>query len=41
MHSLDEIRREYDRLDKLCGVDTSGVEIEISRRPGRRLGSFR
>ncbi len=41
MHSLDEIRREYDRLDKLCGVDTSSVEIEISRRPGRRLGSFR
>ncbi len=41
MHSLDEIRREYDRLDKFCGLDTSELEIEISNRPGRRLGSFR
>lgn len=41
MHSLDEIRREYERLDRLCGVDTSGVEIGISNRTGRRLGSFR
>ena len=41
MHSLEEIRKEYDRLDRLCGVDTSRVELKISRRPGRRLGSFR
>jgi len=41
MHTVEEIRREYDRLDRLCGVDTSGVEIVISRRSVRRLGSFR
>ena len=41
MHTLEEIRAEYDRLDRLCGVDTSGVEIALSRRGVRRLGSFR
>ena len=41
MHTTEEIRREYDRLDRLCGVDTSGVEIVISRRSLKRLGSFR
>ena len=41
MHTLEEIRAEYDRLDRLCGVDTSGVEIVLSRRGVRRLGSFR
>ena len=41
MHTLEEIRAEYDRLDRLCGVDTSAVEITISRRGVRRLGSFR
>ena len=41
MHTLEEIRAEYDRLDRLCGVDTSAVEIGISRRGVRRLGSFR
>ena len=41
MHTLEEIRAEYDRLDRLCGVDTSAVEIAISRRGVRRLGSFR
>ena len=41
MHSLEEIRAEYDRLDRLCGVDTSAVEIALSRRGVRRLGSFR
>ena len=41
MHSLEEIRAEYDRLDRLCGVDTSAVEIGISHRGVRRLGSFR
>ena len=38
---MDEIRREYDRLDRLCGVDTSSFELVISRRSIRRLGSFR
>ncbi len=41
MHTVEEIRREYDRLDGLCGVDTSGVEIVISTRSVKRLGSFR
>ena len=41
MHTLEEIRTEYDRLDRLCGVDTTGVEIVLSRRGVRRLGSFR
>ena len=41
MHSLDEVRREYDRLDRLVGIDTSGVELKISRRAVRQLGSFR
>lgn len=41
MHTIEEIRAEYDRLDRLCGVDSSGVEIVISNRGVRRLGSFR
>lgn len=41
MHSIEEIRAEYARLDKLCGVDTSGIEIVLSHRGVRRLGSFR
>lgn len=41
MHTVEEIRREYDRLDRLCGVDTSDVAIELSSRSVRRLGSFR
>ena len=41
MHTLEEIRTEYDRLDRLCEVDTSAVEIALSRRGVRRLGSFR
>lgn len=41
MHSIQDIRAEYDRLDRLLGVDTSGVEIVISRRSVKRLGSCR
>ena len=41
MHTLEEIRAEYDRLDRICGVDTSGIEIVISKRSVNRLGSFR
>ena len=36
--TLEEIRREYDRLDRLCGVDTSGVRLEASTRLRTRLG---
>lgn len=41
MHTVEEIRAEYDRLDRLCEVDTSAVEIVLSQRGVRRLGSFR
>ena len=38
MHSLEEVRAEYDRLDRLCGLDTSGIELKISKRCPRRGG---
>jgi len=41
MHTLEEVRAEYDRLDRLLGIDTRGIELMISRRAVRRLGSFR
>ena len=41
MHTLEEVRREYDRLDRLVGIDTSGIELKISKRAVRQLGSFR
>lgn len=41
MHTIREIRTEYDRLDRLLSVDTSEVEIVVSPRRGKRLGSFR
>ncbi len=41
MHTTEEIRAEYDRLDRLLGVDTSEIEIVISPRGVKRLGSFR
>lgn len=41
MHSLEEVRAEYDRLDRLCGLDTSGIELKISKRAVKQLGSFR
>ena len=41
MHTLEEVRREYDRLDALIGIDTSAIELKISKRAVRQLGSFR
>ena len=38
-HTLDDVRREYDRLDALCGVDTTQVALRISKRATKRLGS--
>ncbi len=38
-HTLDDIRREYDRLDALCGVDTGALFLRVSTRASRRLGS--
>lgn len=41
MHTLQEVRAEYDRLDRLVGIDTRGIELKISKRAVRQLGSFR
>lgn len=41
VHTLEEVRAEYDRLDRLIGIDTSKIELKISRRAVRQLGSFR
>ena len=41
VHTLEDVRREYDRLDALCGVDTSGVALKVSTRAAKRLGSCR
>ena len=41
MHTIEEVRAEYDRLDSLLGIDTRGIELRISRRAVRQLGSFR
>ncbi|MBQ9460198.1 MAG: SprT-like domain-containing protein [Oscillospiraceae bacterium] len=37
--TVEDIRREYDRLDRLCGVDTRPVALRISTRARKRLGS--
>ena len=37
--TTEDVRREYDRLDALCGADTSGIELRVSKRASRRLGS--
>lgn len=41
MHTLEEVRAEYRRLDRLIGIDTSQIELKISKRAVRQLGSFR
>lgn len=40
MYTLEDVRREYDRLDKLMGIDTSAIELRVSKRAVNRLGSF-
>ncbi len=37
--TVEDIRREYNRLDRLCGADTSQVALRISSRARKRLGS--
>ena len=37
--TVEDVRREYDRLDALCGVDTSRIPLVISTRAKKRLGS--
>lgn len=39
MHTTDEIRAEFSRLDKLLSIDTSNVEIVFSKRTVKRHGS--
>ena len=41
MHTLEEVRTEYDRLDRLLGIDTRSIELRVSKRAVRQLGSFR
>ena len=41
MHTTEDIRREFRRLDAITGADTEGIEIEISKRMVKRLGCFR
>lgn len=41
MPDREQMRAECARLDKLCGVDSSGIELVISRRMTQQLGSFR
>lgn len=38
--ALNLINAEYRRLDRICNVDTSGVEISLSTRMTRQLGCF-
>lgn len=37
-YTLADIRKEYDRLDSLCGVDTRSITIKISTRSTDRYG---
>lgn len=39
MFTLEDVRREYHRLDGICGVDTSQIPVKISKRAIRRRGS--
>lgn len=39
MFTLEDVRREYDRLDALCGIDTSRLRLQVSTRAKKRLGS--
>mgnify|MGYP000535087244 CR=1 FL=1 len=38
MHTVEEIRREYKRLDQMIGVDTSHLEIIFSPRAVYQYG---
>ncbi len=39
MHTIEDIRREYDRLDRICSVDTSKIILKLNNAQ-KRLGSF-
>lgn len=40
MFTVEDIRKEYDRLDKMLGVDTKGIKLSISGRLSSKLGYF-
>ena len=40
MHTIQDIRAEYNRLDQIMGIDSKDVEIRISDKKGRQLGCF-
>ena len=31
MYTLEDVRNEYDRLDKMLGIDTSKIELKVSK----------
>lgn len=39
MTTLEEIREEYDRLDKLLGINTSGLRLSFSKRMVKKYGT--
>ena len=39
MHTLEDIRAEFKRLDTICSVDSSRIEIKLNNAQ-KRLGSF-
>ena len=38
MDALETVRAEYDRLDRMLGIDTSGVRLTRSARMVRQYG---
>lgn len=38
MFSIEDVRKEYQRLDTLCGIDTSYITLSVSTKGVRRLG---
>lgn len=39
MFTLEDVWREYRRLDRICRVDTSKIQVKVSKRAVRRRGS--
>lgn len=38
MWTLEQVRAEYRRLDRLLGIDTSGIPVRFSKRVTRQYG---
>ena len=38
MWTLEQVRAEYHRLDRLLGIDTSGIPVRFSKRMTRQYG---